>query len=87
MKRLSLQIIAILILILMIVLLTGCADSNSANKPTDNPELERFFAWKGQIACVIDEPFSPETFGPELAVRVKDHLTKLIPLYEYFSRF
>ena len=56
-------------------------------KEIDNPELARFFAWKGQISCVIDEPFSPETFGPELAVRVRDFLTKLIPLYEYFSRF
>ena len=56
-------------------------------KQTDNPDLERFFAWKGQIACVIDEPFSEATFGPELAVRVREHLTKLIPLYEYFSKF
>ena len=56
-------------------------------KPTDNPDLERFFAWKGQIACCIDEPVSPEIFGPELVHRVREHLTKLIPLYEYFSRF
>ena len=63
------------------------AETYKRPKPTDNPELERFFGWKGQIACVIDEPFSPQTFGPELAVRVKEHLTKLIPLYEYFNRF
>ena len=56
-------------------------------KPTDNPELERFFAWKGQIGCIIEEPFSEATFGPELGVRVRDHLTKLIPLYDYFSKF
>ena len=56
-------------------------------KPTDNPDLERFFAWKGEIACVIEEPVCPEIFGPELVERVREHLTKLIPLYEYFSKF
>ena len=56
-------------------------------KPTDNPDLERFFAWKGSISCCIDEPVGPEIFGPELVVRVREHLTKLIPLYEYFSKF
>ena len=54
-------------------------------KPTDNPDLERFFAWKGNISCVIEEPVGPEIFGPELVNRVREHLTKLIPLYEYFS--
>jgi len=63
------------------------ADLYKRPKPTDNPELERFFAWKGNISCVIEEPFSPETFGPALGERVKEFLTKLIPLYEYFSRF
>ena len=63
------------------------ADLYKRPKPTKNPDLERFFAWKGQIACVIEEPFSQAVFGPELAVRVTEHLTKLIPLYEYFSRF
>ena len=51
------------------------------------PELERFYAWRGNIACVVEEEFSPETFGPELAQRVGDFLTKLIPLYEYLNRF
>ena len=63
------------------------AETYKRPKPTDNPDLERFFAWKGQIACVIEEPFSEATFGPELAVRVREHLTKLIPLYDYFSKF
>ena len=56
-------------------------------KPTDNPDLERFFAWKGQIGCVRSEEFGENTFGPELAERVRDFLTKLIPLYDYFNRF
>ena len=51
------------------------------------PELERFYVWRGNIACVVEEEFSPETFGPELAQRVGDFLTKLIPLYEYLNRF
>lgn len=63
------------------------ADLYKRPKEAPIPELERFYAWKGCIACVVEEEFSPATFGPELAVRVKAHLTKLIPLYEYFSRF
>ena len=56
-------------------------------KPTDNPQLERFFAWKGQIACVIDEPFSESTFGPQLKDEVADFFEKMIPLYDYFNQF
>ena len=56
-------------------------------KPAPTKALERFFGWRGQIGCVIQEPFSEATFGPELGERVKDFLTKLIPLYEYFNQF
>ena len=63
------------------------ADLYKRPKPTDNPDLERFFAWKGNISCVIEEPVGPEIFGPELVNRVREHLTKLIPLYDYFSKF
>jgi uncharacterized protein (DUF2461 family) len=56
-------------------------------KQAPTKALEPFFAWKGQIGCVIQEPFSEDTFGPELGQRVKDLLTKLIPLYEYFNQF
>ena len=56
-------------------------------KQVPTKALEPFFAWKGQIGCVIQEPFSEATFGPELGQRVKDFLTKLIPLYEYFNQF
>ena len=61
------------------------ADLYKRPKPTDNPDLEPYFAWKGNISCVIEEPVGPEIFGPELVTRVREHLTKLIPLYEYFS--
>ena len=56
-------------------------------KPTDDPRLAPFYAWKGQIGCIREEPFSPETFGPELAVRVRSFLEALIPLYTYFTEF
>ena len=51
------------------------------------PELEPYFAWRGQIGCIVDEPVSPEMFGPELGRRVAAFLEKLIPLYEYFNQF
>ena len=56
-------------------------------KPTDNEKIAPYFAWKSGIACVQEEPFSPETFGPELGERVKKLLKKLKPLYDYFCRF
>ena len=56
-------------------------------KPTDNKKLEPYFSWKGQIGCVVEEEFSPETFGPALAERVKTLFADLMPLDDYFSRF
>ncbi len=53
----------------------------------EDPRLERFYYWKEQIGCTIHEDFSPDTFGPELAVRVSDFFQKLRPLYEYFTKF
>ena len=52
-----------------------------------NPELERFYLWKEKIGCTIHEDFSDGTFGPALAQRVRNFLTKLIPLYDYFNFF
>jgi uncharacterized protein (DUF2461 family) len=56
-------------------------------KPADDLRLAPFFAWKGQIGCVVDTPPGPEIFGPELQEQVADFFAKLTPLYEYFSRF
>ena len=56
-------------------------------KPCDNLDLVPYFAWRGNISCVVEEEFSPASFGPELGVRVKEFLEKLIPLYDYFNRF
>ena len=56
-------------------------------KPTDNKKLAPYFAWKGQIGCVREEEFSPETFGPELGQRVMTMFQQLMPLYDYFCQF
>lgn len=56
-------------------------------KPTDDPRLEPFFAWKDAIECIRHEDFSEETFGPDLLPRVQRFLNDLTPLYEYFNRF
>ena len=56
-------------------------------KETENPSLTPYFAWKGNIACVRDEPVSEDIFGPALGQRVKEFLDQLIPLYDYFNRF
>ena len=56
-------------------------------KPTDNPALEPYFAWKGQIGCTRSIAPGPDMFGPELLTEVADFFEKLTPLYNYFNRF
>lgn len=56
-------------------------------KVTDNPDLEKFFAWKGEIGCIRREEISEDVFGPQLEQRVADLLQKLTPLYDFFTRF
>jgi len=63
------------------------ADCYKRPKEAPSAELAPFYAWKGNISCVIEEEFSPETFGTELGVRAGEFLTKLIPLYDYFNKF
>ena len=63
------------------------ADLYKRPKPTDNPALEPYFAWKGQIACVRSIAPGPNMFGPELKNEVADFFEKLTPLYAYFNRF
>ena len=55
-------------------------------KPTDNPALAPYYAWKGNILCVRQEPVGPEIFGPELLPRVQELLEQLTPMYEAFNR-
>ena len=56
-------------------------------KPTDNPALAPFFAWKGQIACVRSIEPGDALFSAHLKNEVSDFFQKLTPLYEYFNRF
>ena len=56
-------------------------------KVTDNPALEPYFAWKGQIGCIRKIEPGPDMFGPELKNEVADFFEKLTPLYEYFNQF
>ena len=58
-------------------------------RPKEAPitELAPFYAWRGNIACVVEEEVSPAIFGPELGQRAGEFLTKLIPLYDYFDQF
>ena len=63
------------------------ADLYKRPKEAPIPELAPYYAWKGNISCVVEEPISPDTFGPELGQRVGKLLQQLIPLYEYFNQF
>jgi uncharacterized protein (TIGR02453 family) len=56
-------------------------------KAAPTEALAPYFAWKGKLACVVDEPVSEAVFGPELGSRAEEFLTKLIPLYEYLCQF
>ena len=56
-------------------------------KPTQEPALQKYFAWRRDISCIRHEDFGEDTFGPELAVRVRQFLEGLIPLYDYFCQF
>ena len=56
-------------------------------KPCEDPRLERFYKWKGSIACVREEPFGENTFSPELARRARDFIQELDPLTEYLMQF
>ena len=63
------------------------ANNYKRPKPAPSEDLAPFYAWKGNIACVVDEPVSEEMFGPELGERACAFIEKLIPLYEYFNQF
>ena len=63
------------------------ADCYKRPKVTDNPALEPYFAWRGQIGCTRHMDVGPAMFGPELKQEVADFFEKLIPIYDYFNRF
>lgn len=63
------------------------ADLYKRPKEAPDPRLAPYFAWKGNIACVREEPVSEEIFGPALGERVRAFLETLIPLYDYLNNF
>ena len=67
--------------------MTIYAEEYKRPEPCENPDLARFYRWKGKIGCTIHEDFSDGVFGPLLAERVRDFLVKLIPVYDYFNQF
>ena len=56
-------------------------------KPTDNPTLIPYFAWKGQIGCTREIAPGDRLFGPQLEAEVSGFFEALTPLYEYFNQF
>lgn len=56
-------------------------------KPTDNPALVPYFAWKGEIGCIREVAPGPEMFGPGLKDQAADFFRNLAPLYAYFNQF
>ena len=56
-------------------------------KPTDNPALIPYFAWKGQIGCTREIAPDDRLFGSQLEEEVSGFFEALTPLYEYFNQF
>ena len=63
------------------------ADVYKRPKPTDNPALAPYFAWKDKIGCTRHIDPGEAMFGPEILEEVSDFFRKLTPLYNYFNRF
>ena len=63
------------------------ADVYKRPKEAPIPELAPYYAWKGNISCVVEEPVTEGMFGPELGLRVKEFIKKVLPLYDYFNQF
>ena len=56
-------------------------------KPTDNPALIPYFAWKGQIGCTREIAPGGRLFGSQLEEEVSGFFEALTPLYEYFNQY
>lgn len=56
-------------------------------KEAPTPQLAPYYAWRGDIHCVKEEPVEAQLFGPELKERVAAFFHCLTPLYQYFNRF
>lgn len=67
--------------------LSVTADQYKRPKQAENPRLNPYFAWKGNIGCIREEEPGPALFGPELGLRAGGLFAQLIPLYDYFNRY
>lgn len=56
-------------------------------KPTSNPDLAPYFAWKGEIGCTRTIQPGDALFGSHLEDEVRDYFEKLTPLYDYFNQY
>ena len=56
-------------------------------KPTDNPALIPYFAWKGQIGCTREIAPGDRLFGSQLEKEVSGFFEALTPMYEYFNQY
>ena len=69
---------------------TGQANSAACYKrpkPTADPRLQPYFAWKGRIGMIRHEDPGEEIFGPCLKEKVAAYFEQLMPLYDYFNQF
>lgn len=62
------------------------AETYKRPKPTENPALAPYFAWKGDIDCTRSEEVGESLFGPQLGQRACVLIEKLIPMYDYFNQ-
>ena len=62
------------------------ADCYKRPKEAPIPELQPYYAWKGDVGCIRHEAVSDAIFGPELGERAGLFLEKLVPLYDYFNQ-
>ena len=56
-------------------------------KPTEDERLQPYFAWKADISCTRSLEPSEALFSSQLSLQVQDYFQKLLPLYQYFTRF
>ena len=54
-------------------------------KPCPIPELEPYFAWKGDIECTTTWEPGEALFDPKLGDELAEMFENLLPLYDYFG--
>ena len=62
------------------------AETYKRPKPTDDPVLTPYFAWKADVSCIRNEEVGESLFGPALGGRARAMIEQLIPIYDYFNQ-